>query len=178
MKRIIQVACSVTVLVILFACNSEKERLANRIASGEQMLINDSTKLLDHAVGVRVLKDYIDYSDLYKEDSLTPSYLFKAADLANGLQQPKESIAIYDRLLKDYPDYKKAPAALFMEGFIYDTVLKDKEKAKEIYMLFLNKYPDHPLAQSAQSSLEQINSGLSDEELIHQFEEQLKLKSK
>lgn len=171
MKRSVIAVVLIVIGFSLFSCSSEKERLANRIAKAEQALLNDSTKTLDPSIAKKVMKDYLDYASQYKDDTLAPVFLFKAADLANGLQQPAESIRLYQQLLKDYPDFKKAPAALFMIGFIFDTSLNDKAKAKEFYTRFLSAYPQHPLAQSAHASLEQINAGLSDEELVRMFEQ-------
>lgn len=169
-KKIVAGVFTLAFVISLFSCSSEKERLANRIAKGEEQLLNDSTKMLNPDIAKKVMKDYVDYVAQYKDDSLSAGYLFKAADLANGLQQPKESIRLYEQLLKQYPNFKKAPSALFMIGFIYDTILQDKEKAKAYYAEFLQKYPQHPLASSAQASLDQINSGLSDEDLVKMFE--------
>jgi tetratricopeptide (TPR) repeat protein len=170
MKQLYTAAITLILIIGFTSCTSEKERLANRIAKGEEQLLNDSTKMLNPEIARKVMKDYVDYVAQYKEDTLAPVYLFKAADLANGLQQPKESIRLYEQLLSEYPEFKKAPSAVFMIGFIYDTVIQDKQKAKEYYQKFLDKYPQHPLAQSAVASLEQINSGLSDEDLVKLFE--------
>lgn len=175
MKKFIPYFFTVVFLsATLFSCSSEKERLANRISKGEHQLLNDSTKMLNPEIAKKVMKDYLDYSAQYKDDSLAPAFLFKAADLANGLADPKQSIRLYEQLLKEYPDYKKSAAAMFMIGFIYDTAIRDTAKAKEYYSRFLEKYPQHPLAPSAKASLDQINSGMSDEELIRMFEEKNK----
>ncbi len=165
------VLITLTICTLTFtSCSSEKERLANRIHQGEQRLFNDSTKSLDPLEAEKVLADYLDYASTYKADSLSPSFLFKAADLANGLQHAEQAISLYDKLMTEFPMYKKVPAALFMQGFIYETVIHNKDKAKERYDAFLKKYPEHPLAASARASLDQLNSGLSDEELVKMFQ--------
>ena len=110
------------------------------------------------------------YADTYKDDTTSASYLFKAGDLSNGLQRPKEAIAIFERLRTSFPKYRKTPAALFMQGFIYETSLQNKDKAKEKYKEFVQKYPGHNLTPSAQASLDQLNANLSDEDLIRSFE--------
>ena len=100
------------------------------IKNGETKLFGDSVKELDKNVASEVFKNYIHYADTYKEDTSSASYLFKAADLSNGLGRPLEAIKIYERMRKLYPDYRKSSVALFMQGFIYETAVHDKEKAK------------------------------------------------
>ena len=156
------------------ACKSGKEKLVDDIAKGEARLFSDTVKTLNVDESNNVLNNYLVFADKYKDDTLSASYLFKAGDLANGLRRPKEAIAIFERLRTSFPDYRKSAAALFMQGFIYETSLGDKEKAKEKYKEFIEKYPNHNLTASAQASLDQLNSNLTDEELIKSFEEKNK----
>jgi tetratricopeptide (TPR) repeat protein len=158
------------IVVSIGACQSAKEKLSNEIASGEARLFSDTVKTLNIDESNNVLNNYLVYADKFKDDTLSAAYLFKAGDLANGLRRPKEAIAIFERLRTSFPDYRKSAAALFMEGFIYETAMGDKEKAKEKYKEFIQKYPNHNLTASAQASLDQLNSNLTDEELIKSFE--------
>ena len=159
-------------LVVLFfaSCESAKKKLADEIAMGEKRLFSDSLKSLNVDESNNVLNNYLVYADKYKDDSVSANFLFKAADLANGLHRPKESIAIFERLITSFPENRKSSSALFMQAFIYETSMQDKEKAKEKYRKFIQKYPGHKLTPSAQASLDQLNANLSDEELIRSFE--------
>ena len=160
-----------TLTVLIFvSCESAKDKLAKEIKLGEAKLFSDSVKALNLDESNTVFNNYLVYADTYKDDTSSANYLFKAADLANGLNRPKESIAIFERLRTSFPDYRKASSALFMQAFIYETSIKDKEKAKEKYKEFIQKYPEHKLTASAQASLDQLNANLSDEELIKSFE--------
>jgi TolA-binding protein len=162
---------STIILLITFsACQSAKEKLEIEIKNGESKLFGDSVKEMDKNIANEVFKNYLHYADTYKEDTSSAAYLFKAADLSNGLGRPMEAIKIYERMRNIYPDYRKSPAALFMQGFIYETAVQDKESAKEKYREFIQIYPDHTLVPSAQASLDQLNANLSDEELIKSFE--------
>jgi len=162
------------VLTLFASCQSKKEKLIEDISAGEKKLFNDSVKMLNTATANEVYKKYIEFADSYKDDTTSASYLFKAADLANGLRKPQESVQLFERLRTTYPDYRRAAAALFMEGFLYETAINDKEKAKAKYKEFIEKYPNHQLTPSAQASLDQLNANLSDEELIKRFEAQQK----
>ena len=57
-----------------------------------------------------------------------------------------------------------------MEAFNLQTGLNRNEEARTCYLEFLAKYPSHPMAEAARLSVDQINSGLSDEELVRMFE--------
>jgi outer membrane protein assembly factor BamD (BamD/ComL family) len=178
MNKIISILATILMITLINACQSEKEQLAKDIRSGETKLFNDSAKSLNLATANEVFTKYIQYADKYKDDTASAIYLFKAADLSNGLRRPKESIALYERLRQTYPDYRKTAAALFMEAFIFETSLSDKESAKAKYKAkykeFIDKYPNHQLTPSAQASLDQLNANLTDEQLIRKFEEQQK----
>jgi outer membrane protein assembly factor BamD (BamD/ComL family) len=157
---------------ILVSCKPPKVRLTDEIKAGEQMLFSDSTMSLNVVEANKVFLNYLKYSDTYPGDTLSADFLFRAGDLSNGLNRPKEAIALFNRLRTQYPDYRKAPAALFMEAFIYETRLQDPENAKDKYKEFIEKYPSHKLVPSAQASLDQLNSNLSNEDLIRKFEEE------
>jgi outer membrane protein assembly factor BamD (BamD/ComL family) len=159
-------------LALLASCQSKKDKLADEIKTGEAKLFNDSVKMLNTVTANQVYQKYILFADTYKEDTASAAYLFKAADLANGLRRPKESVQIYERLRTTYPTYRKSAAALFMEAFLYETAIEDKEMAKTKYKEFIDKYPTHQLVPSAQASLDQLNQNLTDEELIRRFEAQ------
>ena len=154
----------------LASCKSGKEKLSEKITTGEQILFNDSTKMLNADVAASVLKSYREYAEKYETDTQAANYLFKAGDLANGMRQYKEAIEILGQFRKKYPRHQKAAVSLFLCAFIYDNNLRDVEKAKMLYSEFLREFPNHQLAASAQASLNQLNMGLTDEELIRMFE--------
>jgi len=158
------------ICLALFSCKSGKQKLQESISTNEQKLFSDSTKMLDATVAEETLKSYKEYAEKYPDDTASATYLFKSADLANGMRKYKEAIDLYGRFGEKYPTHRKAAASLFLQAFIYDNNLRDKEKAKQLYSEFLQKYPDHQLAASAKVSLEQLNMGLTDEELVKMFE--------
>lgn len=161
---------SVILSSILFSCKSGKEKLSESINAGEQKLFNDTTKMLNVAVATDVLKSYKEYCEKYSDDTIAATYLFKSADLSNGMRKYKDAVELFSEFLKKYPQHHKAPISLFLQAFIYENNLHDKEKAKQLYSEFLQKYPTHQMAASAKASLDQINSGMTDEELVKMFE--------
>ncbi len=57
---------------------------------------------------------------------------------------------------------------MFLLGFSYENDLKQNDKAREVYELFLKNYKSHELADDVQFSLN--NLGKSPEDIIKQFE--------
>jgi outer membrane protein assembly factor BamD (BamD/ComL family) len=60
-----------------------------------------------------------------------------------------ESIALLEKILKEYPEDVLADDAYFTQGDIYQHQLQNKEKAMEIYREFLNKFPGSVFAAEA-----------------------------
>jgi outer membrane protein assembly factor BamD (BamD/ComL family) len=133
----------------------------------------DSTMMPSDSKMAGMIRLYERFDSLYPKDTLVPEYLFKAADLAQGFHHEQLAFKYFDRILTDFPQSRKAAAALFMKAFLYDYNLGDKEQAKLLYSEFLEKYPGHQLAASAQASLDQLNAGLSDEEMVKLFQQRL-----
>ena len=160
-------------LLCIIGCTSEKKKLSDSIHGDEEILMKDSSGIMNQPVSIRTLHEYLEYSEKFPEDTLSPEYLVRAADLSNGMKQYRQSVDLFGKMLKNYPGHRKAAAALFMQAFVYETSLHQKDSAIAKYNEFLQKYPSHSLAPSAKASLEQLNSGLSDEELIRKFEAQM-----
>lgn len=118
-------------------------------------------------------KDFVDLSvqlaDKYPKDTLVALPLYKAAELARSLNDPKLAAILYERVHDDYSGFSKAPEALFMAAFTYDEHLNSLDKARETYEKFLKMYPDNVFAKDTPMLLE--NLGKSDEEILRQLEE-------
>lgn len=172
--RTIYFAFVLLTLGVFSSCTSknEKNALAESIRQNEAVLFGDTLMRINDSLAVKVYDQYLTYVKNYAEDTLSPDYLFKAADLANGLKRPMEAIDHYTALIHQYPNAKKSATAAFMIAFVYETGVQDKEKAKEYYKKFFDAYPSHPLSESARASYEQLVAGWSDEELIRRFEAQ------
>ena len=153
------------------SCTSPREKAVTAIEKAEQSLFTDSSAVPDVEKALSLYTLYTGFAEQYKQDTLAPEYLFRAADLAQGIRHFRLALNCYDELLKFHPESRKSAAALFMEGFVLQEGLHQPDSAKMKYELFLQKYPDHVLASSAMGMLEQLRSGLTDEELIRSFEQ-------
>jgi len=171
--RITNTLLIVTAVSIFVSCKSAKEKLSYQIKANEEALFNDSTKMLNPKIANEELAAYRKFADAYPEDSASAGYLFKAADLAHGMQKSRDAVSIYKDFISRYPKHNKIAAGYFLLAFVYDNDLKQKDSAKIFYKEFLEKFPNHQLAPSAKASLDQIEMGLTDEELVKMFEARL-----
>ena len=124
-----------------------------------------------HRLDTKVASNFIEICELYAlvkpQETKSPDYLHKAGETARAIRAFPRAIAIYDRIYATYPDFEKAPQALFLKAFTYDNDLKDFEKAKLYYTEFLAKYPNDDFADDTEFLLG--NLGKNDEEIIQSF---------
>ncbi|MEL6867397.1 MAG: tetratricopeptide repeat protein [Bacteroidota bacterium] len=143
--------------------------LADHIEGLRNQMYNDSTHRIDQGMA----REYVDASELYAlinpTDAQSGDILFKAGETARSTRNFAKAISIYDWIYKQYPNYEKAPQALFLKGFTLDNDLKQVDQAKAIYEEFLKKYPNDDFADDTKFLLGNI--GKSDEEIIKSFEE-------
>lgn len=162
-------------IVAIISCENKKEKLISKIEESEKRLFSDSANInmgkVNYPASWDIVKLYTEYSDNYPEDAKAPEYLFDAAKILQGINQPNEAIEYLQKIINNYNAYEKAPVALFLIAFIYETELNEFEKAKETYSEFLKKYPNSEYAPAANASFDQIESGKSNEELIKEFQE-------
>ena len=108
------------------------------------------------------------YALSYPEDPKVPELLMKAAQAAKSGGQAPKAIELFDWVYQIYPKSEDAPIALFLKGFTYETDLKQKDFAMDVYKLFLKKFPTHARAKEVQFLLDNIN--VSEKELLQKLE--------
>ena len=158
-------------IVVLLACKSGRQQELDQIRGMEQALKNDTADTPDINKAVALVGLYDEFVTAHPDDSMSSEYLFRAADISQGVHHDSLAVAYYQRICTNYPTSRKAAASLFMMAFVYQNNLSDNDKAKAAYTDFLGKYPEHQLAASAQGALQQLEMGLSDEELIRMFQQ-------
>ena len=125
-------------------------------------------------VNRRTANNFIESCDLYSlilpEDPASPGLLHKAGEAARATRAFNAALDIYERLYERYPDFEKAPQALFLMAFTLDNDLQRHAEAKALYETFLEKYPNDDFADDTQFLLQ--NLGKTDEEIIQSFESQ------
>lgn len=178
MKTLIKNIGIFVTVSILIACKGEtknieiadsKESIEHQIDSLENLLFSlEAGSLASNQAAAKVVKLYNQLATEYPDDPKAPELLFKAGEVSMGINMDFDALGYFQRIERDYPNFDKAPHALFLQAFIWDNKLNDDSKAEFLYKQFLEKYPNHEMAKDAQFSID--NLGKSDEELIKEFE--------
>jgi outer membrane protein assembly factor BamD (BamD/ComL family) len=85
-------------------------------------------------------------------------------------EQFTDAISNFQKVLKYYPQGTNAPNAMFMIGFIYANNTKNFEEAKKYYTMFIEKYPQHELAKSAEFELKNMGQDTNLLPMFHDAE--------
>ena len=133
---------------------------------------------MDTAIAKELTAAYEEYADQNPADTLSPLYLSRAADIYKEMDgKALKSVNVYNRIINEYPENPQSARAVFMIGYVFDEKLNDKERAAKSYEHFLEKYPDHALANDARSLLAIASDTLTDEELVAKWMEQAENKN-
>lgn len=158
------------VITALTACNSnaEKKKLQAEVDRIETIIYADTIGMPDRNKALELIQAYENYVNAFPEDTLSPEYLYKGAEVAMNMMMAGRAIEYHQRIMNAYPDFDKVSYSLFLQAFIYENQMQQFDTAKKIYQQFIDTYPDHPLADDARVSLQ--NMGRSIEELIESWE--------
>lgn len=139
---------------------------------GEEVFANPDK----YGVNRKSAQSYVDaceaYALAYPGTTEAAEYLYKGTEVSRTLRTFTKSLSMYDWILDQYPQYEKAPTAMFLKGFIIENELKNNDLAKEVYNAFLERYPDHQLRDDVQFLLD--NVGKTDEEIMEMIEKNKK----
>jgi tetratricopeptide (TPR) repeat protein len=159
---------SIFVALMMLSCG-EKMSVEKINELEAKVLAKDAKPTKDNVV--QLVDAYVLFAEQNPNDSQSPDFLFKALDIAVGVnaEGPQKALEIADVLIEKYPDFEMTPMAMFIKGFVYENMIGDLQNAEITYRQFIEKYPDNPMVGDVKSTLE--NLGLSPEELIRKFEE-------
>lgn len=133
-----------------------------------------------YGINRRSGQSYVDaceaYALAYPNTTKAADYLYKGTEVSRTLKTFTKSLTMYDWILEKYPQYEKAPTAMFLKGFIIENELNNADAAKKVYEEFLQKYPDSKLVDDVKFLLNNI--GKSDEEIMKIIEENRKKNKK
>ena len=161
--------------LLISSCKPNPDKLIKQIAQSEKELYAAGNVVPDKTKVKELLDLYTKFADSYSKDTMAPVYLYKAANLSMNTNQNDNAIAMIDRIIKDYSSYSKLPEAYFLKAFIYDNNIKNINKAREAYTMFLQKFPKSDLADDAAISLD--NLGKTPEQIINEFQVKEKMKA-
>jgi tetratricopeptide (TPR) repeat protein len=153
--------------LFISACNKSQSLLQTEISEMEKSV--ESNNKLDTANCDSLISLYKNYCVLYKDDTICADYFFKAAELSAKAGKYQQAIELYGNTQR-FPVYRKVARALFMQGFIAENNLGDKNAAREYYNRFLIKFPQHKMANEVKMLIQSLN--ITDEMLIQNLKRQ------
>lgn len=93
---------------------------------------------------------------------LTEEEYYKKAQDAYGNQNFAEAVENFKGLVDNYPESTHQAEALFLLGFINANDIKNLDEAKKYYETFLEKFPNHDLADDAEYELKTLGKDIND----------------
>ncbi len=172
--------CKSRILFLLFflvysACNEapkgrgeEQMELSNQISQlSKEVYQNDQP--MDLAKSEQLLKYLTEYSNKYRDDSLSAVYMLDAAQLSSSIGKYQQAVQFLMNYV-EHPSASKKDYATYLVGYQYDAFLKQPQQAEKYYRATIERYPDSPWAKTANQSLQW--TGMSDEEVIKKLEGQ------
>lgn len=150
-------------LMLFLACGQSKKTQKKNIVQLETELknVHDTVKMAG------IIAMYDKYSEEFPDDSLTPLYIYRSAEMNRILNKGTQALIKYDLLIKKYPESEYVPICYFLKGLVFENVLYNFNAAELSYREFIEKYPDHPLRKDAELSLKYL--GKSVDEIIEMF---------
>ena len=164
--RLAMVGVIAAFLFLMPACTPSQSKLQQQIGTLEQQVTNDpEMKQWEQLVSL-----YEKYVKAYPSDSLSPEFLFKEANLYRVMKQAEPSLKAMEKVVDRYPASLRVPECYFLRALVYEEVVYDPAMAKQAYLTFLHRYPEHPLTETARYSIQYL--GKSPEEIVAMFESQ------
>lgn len=142
---------------ICTACGPSSEELA-----AEVNLLSDSLQMTSRRdssyelLSQQLIEAQTNFAQSFPQDSLSPVYLMRAADLSRATGNAQEAVNLWQLVVDKYPDFDRAPEALFLIGVTYDKFLDQEQEAMQAYERFLETYPSHSFSEDVQLMKELI----------------------
>lgn len=139
--------------------------VAERIRAMEDSLVDG--RPFDMRQAMALVDVYKAYANANPYDTISAQYLLKAANLAKSIGDGDLSVKLYDRIIKDFPSWRRLPDVMYLRAFTIDSEWDNRGEAEVAYREVISKFPDHPFARDARAMIENLK--YSDDELIQRF---------
>lgn len=159
MKKIVMMAFSALMMV---ACGPSREERISQIEDFEDSIF-ESAIAANPETADQLTDMYVAFANKYPNDTLSPQYLLKAADMQSNVLHTARALELFDRVIDEYPDFDEVPMCYFLKGNALE-LNSQIEEAKAAYEEFLAKYPNHYMAEQTRMMLPRI--GMSPEEML------------
>jgi TolA-binding protein len=168
MKKTAVSVLSALLMMIMVSCSPSRDKVANQIQTLEKSLFSPEAVSFNKQKADSLLSLYEMFIKEHPKDSLSPGYLFKAANIVMNSGDGPRALKLFDQYMTNYPDKPKASLCMFFKAFVYENVMQDLDKARETYLLFIEKYPSDDFTKDAKMAL--MNLGKTPDMLVREFE--------
>jgi TolA-binding protein len=125
-------------ILLITACNTERNQQREVILGLEQAVErNPSDEFLRPLVA-----NYLKYANEFEEDELAPIYLYRCAVLYYRSRNYGEARIQLERILREHPETPILEEVYLLLASIEAGPIGQKERAAELYEIYLEKYPD------------------------------------
>ncbi len=166
---------SFAIVILLFyfmtSCSWQKDRHFNKVKALENEVFESNSGTFSREKMEALVEAYVSYASKYPQDTTAPAFLLSASNLSMNFGMPERAEEFLNKILLEYPAFRRAPESLFMLGFIYENFYRNFVQAREYYSFFIEKYPDHELADDAVLVIKDL--GKTADELIEGFEKKV-----
>ena len=120
-------------------------------------------------LAARAIHTFTHFAIYCANDSLSPVYLIKTAQVARAVGRPDQARAALEECIRKYRDFRDRPAAIFLLGQLFedDSYMSDRDAAAANYRQVIDEYPGSVWAENARAALQLL--GKSDAEIIEMF---------
>ena len=161
------VLISLLMLLVLNACETKQQTDLKSLLELENKLMQVEDPTANESLAKDMLAAYDEFIRTYTDAEQIPELLFKSGEVLKGLGAHLKSAKTFHKVHTQFPDAKVAPIALFHQAHCFEA-LDQYLTAKNTYVDFIERYPNHPYVSQAKGMIQILN--LSDDELIHKFQ--------
>lgn len=125
-------------ILSLYACDGTIKTQREIITGMEHAVVkNSSDEFLRPLVA-----NYLNYYQEYKDDEMTPIYLYRCAVLYYRALNYKEAAILLETILREYPNTEILEDTYLTLAMINATKISDPKRAKALFDEYLEKFPN------------------------------------
>ena len=130
--------CMLGILLLVSSCNTERNQQREAIRGMELAVERKSEDTFLRPL----IANYLQYAKDFKEDEMTPIYLYRCAVIYYRVGNLGEAKIHLESILRDYPETPIYEDALLLLAMLEASPSGQKSRAEELYEQYLAKYPD------------------------------------
>jgi outer membrane protein assembly factor BamD (BamD/ComL family) len=174
MKKI-SFTVALSLLLVFTTCSPSRDKSVLNIKAVEKRLYDRNLTQFSKSGADSLVAMYEEFAKRFPDDTLSPTYLFNGAGIAMNSNEGAKAMELFTKISDKYPTYRKAPLCLFFKAYVEENLMHNLDKAKEYYLLFIEKYPKNEFVMSAKASIQ--NLGKTPEQMMKEFEARAKADS-